>query len=86
MRERQRRYEQSDKGRAAAARYQLVRRARHPEKVKARAAVNNAVRDGYLMKPEKCGCGGSPVEAHHVDYTKPLDVAWLCGPCHRDVP
>jgi hypothetical protein len=48
-------------------------------------AVSNAIRDGKLARPSSCSkCGAScKPEAHHDDYTKPLDVRWLCVPCHR---
>ncbi len=45
--------------------------------------IGNAVRDGKLIKRpcEECGC--KTVHAHHDDYTKPLEVRWLCIPCHN---
>lgn len=65
-------------------------RQENPEKYRARNAVNNAVRDGKLqVKPcERCG-DGVGVQAHHDDYSKPLDVMWLCpkhhGERHREL-
>lgn len=56
----------------------------HPERRAAHVAVGNAIRDGRLSKQPCAFCGTSePVEAHHHDYSKPLDVTWLCKPCHR---
>lgn len=56
----------------------------NPEKKAAHTAVGNAVRDGRLKKLPCAFCGTpDPVEAHHHDYSKPLDVTWLCKPCHR---
>lgn len=56
----------------------------HPDRMRARTAVKNAVRDGRLDKKPCAFCGsGGRVEAHHHDYAKPLDVTWLCPPCHR---
>lgn len=55
-----------------------------PERQKARYAVSNAVRDGRLQKRPCAFCGSEKdLEAHHHDYTKPLDVTWLCTACHR---
>ena len=53
------------------------------EKRAAHIATGNAIRDGKLT-PEPCErCGQAVgVQAHHEDYSKPLDVTWLCPPCH----
>lgn len=45
----------------------------------------NAVRDGRLKKLdhcEHCNAKDVPLDGHHHDYLKPLDVTWLCKPCH----
>jgi ribosomal protein S27AE len=55
---------------------------KYPEKRAARVAVGNAIRDGRLFK-EPCGkCGSEKAQAHHDDYSKPLEVRWLCPRCH----
>lgn len=47
--------------------------------------VEAAEKNGTLVRPsscEMCLCE-EKVEAHHVDYGKPLEVKWLCGICHQ---
>jgi len=56
---------------------------------RARARVRYAVKTGRLI-PQPCEvCGVEPyrnerryVQAHHEDYSKPLDVRWLCPRHH----
>ena len=69
-------------------RYAAAWKARNPgfDKIgsPARAKVRWAVKRGDLVKAAACQwCAGQPVEAAHSDYTKPLQVLWLCRPCHR---
>jgi len=65
--------------------YKKRYRERHPEKYQAEIIVGNAIRDGKLIKQPCCICGVTEsVQAHHNDYSKPLDVEWLCFQCHRE--
>jgi len=78
-------YIRTDAGKAAKKRANQAYQERYPMRRAAHVIVGNAVRDGKLIKPhayESCGFTGS-IEAHHDDYTKPLDVRWLCDPCHK---
>lgn len=55
---------------------------RNPEKRAAHIVVGNAIRDGRLTKQRCAECGSEKAQAHHEDYSKPLDVTWLCAGCH----
>lgn len=62
-----------------------LHRARYPEKYKARMKVGNALRCGRISKQPCWVCGAMKVEAHHIDYSRPLDVLWLCREHHRKI-
>ena len=60
---------------------------RHPEKAAAKKAVRSMVRYGDFQKPTVCeDCGKTfpvaQIHAHHEDYSKPLDVVWVCPGGH----
>lgn len=65
--------------------YKLKSIAKYPEKHSARLLVAKAIKDGVLIKKscEKCG-EIYDVHAHHQDYSKPLEVIWLCGKHHNE--
>ena len=71
-------------GRLAAAERQREHVRAHPDRVKAWKAVERALRTGRLTRADRCSCGrDSRVYGHHDDYTRPLDVLWVCGACHK---
>lgn len=47
--------------------------------------VFRAVQSGVLIVPGRCSACGvqSKLDAHHEDYSRPLDVTWLCRACHK---
>lgn len=59
-------------------------RLRNPEKYRVSQIVKIAIKGKKLIRPDSCSrcfCACKP-QAHHEDYSKPLDVIWLCFHCH----
>ena len=65
--------------------YKLLQKQRYPEKVKARDIVRDALRNGTITKKPCVICGDVNSHAHHDDYTKPLDVKWVCRKHHKEI-
>lgn len=59
-------------------------RSEQPTKYKAHAAVGRAVREGKLQRGSCERCGSLRVHGHHEDYSKPLEVMWLCPLHHKE--
>lgn len=55
---------------------------RNPEKREAHKQVMYALRRGQLNKMPCEVCGQTKVEAHHENYSIPLNVVWLCKKHH----
>ncbi len=49
----------------------------------ARNKVKSAIKDGSLIRQPCEKCQRTPTHAHHDDYSKPLEVRWLCPLHHR---
>lgn len=57
----------------------------NPQMHGARAAVRYALKTGRLQKQPCIECGNERSQAHHLDYSRPLDVVWLCQRHHKKV-
>lgn len=53
-------------------------------KVWASRQFANAIRNKTIVRPDNCSeCKvKGKIHGHHYDYTKPLEVIWLCHKCH----
>lgn len=52
------------------------------EKHNAHSKVRTALKRGKIQRQGCVVCGDIKTQAHHEDYSKPLDVVWLC-PAHH---
>jgi hypothetical protein len=53
-------------------------------KSNARAYANVYYRRGSLAKKPCVVCASDNSQKHHEDYTKPLEVIWMCRTCHLE--
>ena len=58
--------------------------AANPEKREAHNKVAAAIKSGRLVKKPCEVCGSEDSQAHHEDYSKPLQVMWLCSAHHAE--
>ena len=78
--------QQTEHRRAKQRQYGRARARRSPEKNRARLITKRAVLRGLIARLPCAVCGQTgAVEAHHTDYSKPLDVVWLCHSHHKQV-
>ena len=66
--------------------YQRHRRRVHPEKTRAYSFVWRAIKSGKITR-EPCEVCGTEVrvQAHHDDYSRELNIRWLCFVHHREL-
>ena len=62
--------------------YKREYRKRYPKKAAARRKVAYNVKKGHMTAKPCEICGEKLTVAHHDDYSKPLDVRWLCQAHH----
>lgn len=64
-------------------------RKNNPEKVYAQQKINSLIKSGKIRRGE-CEfkdetCSPYVIQAHHKDYSKPLEINWLCASHHKKV-
>lgn len=80
-------YQKTEAGRIAGAKAKRKWQEQNPERKAAHTILGNRLRSGEITKPDRCGeCGKKTrIHGHHDDYSKPLDVKWVCGKCHKNI-
>jgi len=93
LREKQREYAEKNKGKIKESAKQRAdriaestkkSREKYPEKFKARNKINHEIKMGRVERSICQVCGDPKAEAHHPDYSKPLEVEWLCRKHHAE--
>lgn len=87
VRQRHRRYQATDQGKASMLQSKTKWQSQNPEKRAAHVLLGNAIKCGRVNKPSTCQVCGirGRIHGHHDDYTKPLDVVWCCPTCHAKI-
>lgn len=86
--------ERGESVKAREIRHAEAYRSNYPEKQRAKQVLALAIKRGEIQRPTACpSCGDESrgrdgralIQAHHHDYSKPLDVQWLCVNCHAAI-
>lgn len=77
----------SPKYRQYQNKYLIKKRKSYDQKFLSRQIVQLALKGKMIFKPSKCTkCENAErIEAHHEDYSRPLDIIWVCYQCHRQI-
>jgi ribosomal protein S27AE len=58
---------------------------KNPDKKRAHGNLYYGLKTGKVVKQTCEVCQETKVDAHHDDYSKPLEVRWLCRKHHAQV-
>ena len=80
-----RKYCKTEHGKVVVSEASRVWKLNNREKIKCHYQIRQAIRRGEIVKPNVCLlCKKvTKLNAHHKDYSKPLEVIWICHFCHK---
>jgi len=79
----QREYSKTQNGKRVQVLADQARKEKFAHKRSARSKTFTAIKNGTI-KVLPCLICGEKAEAHHHDYSRPLDVMWLCRTHHME--
>jgi len=65
--------------------YQKLYQLKNKERINVRATVYRAIKLKKIIRKNCSVCNEKKSEAHHEDYSKPLDIIWLCRLHHAQI-
>lgn len=77
-------YSKTSKGKITRRNATKIFREKHPDRYLCHTKVGTGLKNGSVTRPYKCDhCEReTTLEAHHSNYSKPLDITWVCKNCH----
>ena len=75
------RYKISPKNKAYSKEY----RKNHKKELEAQSKLNKVIINGEIERGDCAICESPNACAHHIDYSKPYDVIWLCPKHHSEL-
>ena len=57
----------------------------HRDQFRSNQKLVEAIKAGKIKRGDCTKCGKEDAEGHHSDYSRPLEVIWLCRPHHGDL-
>lgn len=78
------RWHQSERGRRMTRARWAVRYALTKEKYRDKEMIMNAIKKGIIQRRPCIKCSNPNSQGHHPDYSKPLEVVWLCQLHHSE--
>lgn len=87
IREYEKKRSQTDERKKKRRFYAIKYRQEHPERNAIMLRVQKAIKSGKITKPNCCSVCGKECKlyAHHSDYSRPLDVIFVCQSCHKRI-
>lgn len=88
IKERRKKWQEKDSYKISRTKSAKRMRIKYRQKYLAWALLSQAVLTKKVAKSDICAMclnGNTRIEAHHEDYSRPLDVVWLCVACHKDI-
>jgi transcription elongation factor Elf1 len=79
----QKQYSKSKAGKLVQVKADQARKEKFAHKRNARSKTFTAIKNGTIQVLPCLICGDK-AEAHHHDYSRPLDVMWLCKTHHKE--
>ena len=78
------RWHQSEYGKLRGRLNRARRFTLNPERYRAKDLIHSLVERGIIQRQPCAKCGDMKSQAHHPDYSKPLEVVWLCQAHHSE--
>ncbi len=74
----------SEHGRGMSRIRRAERYALNKERYKAKEMIERLVNKGFIQRQPCTKCGNGNSQGHHPDYSKPLEIVWLCQAHHSE--